>query len=160
MRYSLTALALSMLVLGCEPMPPSGVAVCSNGRIETLCVLPSGGATDQTMIWLSIPSCGDQLYGAIRWERSGSSMTLAGDQPTIADRGGPAFCSPKDEALCHDAGEAVCEWWAVPQQDVQGTCLDLMTDEGATEADCYFPLARYPLSTVERSEFFLDRIVH
>jgi len=146
-------LIVALLLSGCGNFDP-GEAICGaelrpgpvchdDGRSVEL--VTSGGA------WASAATCAERVY-LQRWAIDGQGeMALATDapRPTLEDLGGPSYCTPEGVPLCADGGAPVCIWSAVPDQDWLGTCRDLMLEAGVTEADCTFPLALWPETTID-----------
>lgn len=148
---NITIAALCVLLTACVggPMPEAGQPVCGpSGVPGVLCELPSGEPTDQSMPWLSRPVCGGGLDWVTRWT-VGADGSLAFGGRVPEEGGAPAACAEDGSALCADGSAPVCEWWAVPQQDWQETCVALMREQGLTEARCIVPMAPYPETTVD-----------
>lgn len=155
----IATLALCALLTACmsEGLPDPGDAICRDpaGALG-LCYLPDGSPTDQSMPWFSRAACGPLLWGARVAIGEDGARLIPGEGPGAADRNAPSECSPEGEPLCADGSAPRCEWWAVPDQDWQETCADLIREAGLSEADCYVPMAPYPDTTVDPSRIYIE----
>ena len=148
-------LIVALLLSGCGNFDPGEATCGTQGQPAGACHI--GGvraelATDGGA-WISTPSCGERLFSA-RWaiDDQGEAVLASGaSTPGPEDLGGPSYCTPEGVPLCTDGSAPVCIWSAVPDQDWLGTCRELMLDAGVTEADCTFPLALWPETTIDPS---------
>ena len=149
-----TLLIVALLLSGCTLADP-GDAVCVGERPAADCQIDGVGAELVTdgAAWAANAACGDLLFIA-RWEIDAAGEIRVAAQPsarTLEDLGGPSYCTPEGVPLCADGSAPVCVWSVVPDQDWLGTCRALMLEAGVTEADCTFPLALWPETTIDPS---------
>lgn len=153
---AMLALCALLTACGSEGLPPSGEPFCGeSGAPSTLCRLPDGSPTDQSMPWFSRAVCSESPSWVTTWTEGPTGEVGPSGRDDVAG-GAPATCSADGEPLCADGSAPRCEWWAVPDQDWQETCAELIRAAGLTEADCYVPLAPYPETTVDPARIYIE----
>jgi len=147
-----TLLIVALLLSGCGSFDP-GEAICGARDQPAATCHANGGSAELVTtggVWVSASTCDERVYSG-RWAIDGQGQLVPADapRPTLEDLGGPSYCTPEGVPLCADGSAPACIWSAVPDQDWLGTCRDLMLEAGVTEADCTFPLALWPETTID-----------